>query len=228
MNLNCYFLVTPATTHYDIAKKIILNKKDLFIEKPVTLSSEHTLKLSKLSKTQKTILMSGYIYNYNIYLKYIKENIIRKNKLGKIKYIFFERSNFGPIRNDASCIWDLASHDISSCLYLLDTKPSVVRSSGYDFLKKKIYDMSSIHLKSRGIKIEIKSTWISPTKNRKIIIVGDYKMLSFDELDQKIKSKYMINMRNIQKLKNLKSFFTPRANILLVKLLHQKLNLNHP
>ena len=61
--------------------------------------------------------MSGYIYNYNIYLKYIKKNIIDKNKLGKIKYIYFERSNFGPIRNDASCIWDLAAHDISSCLY---------------------------------------------------------------------------------------------------------------
>jgi len=53
--------------------------------------------------------MSGYIYSYNIYLKYIKENILSKNKLGKIKYIFFERSNFGPIRNDSSCIWDLAA-----------------------------------------------------------------------------------------------------------------------
>ena len=84
-------------------------KKDLFIEKPVTLSSKHILDLSKISKKQKTILMSGYIYSYNIYLKYIKENILSKNKLGKIKYIFFERSNFGPIRNDSSCIWDLAA-----------------------------------------------------------------------------------------------------------------------
>jgi predicted dehydrogenase len=229
LNLDCYFLVTPATTHYDIAKKIILNKKDLFIEKPVTLSSGHTLKLSKLSKTRKTILMSGYIYNYNIYLKYIKENIIRKNKLGKIKYIFFERSNFGPIRNDASCIWDLASHDISSCLYLLDTKPSVVRSSGYDFLKKKIYDMSSIHLKSRGIKIEIKSTWISPTKNRKIIIVGEYKMLSFDELDQKNKIKIYDQYAKYPKTKKFKkSFFTPRANIFVGKTTSPKIKFKPP
>jgi len=109
LDLDSYFLITLTGTHYYLAKKIISKKKDLFIEKPVTLSSKHILDLSKISKKQKTILMSGYIYSYNIYLKYIKENILSKNKLGKIKYIFFERSNFGPIRNDSSCIWDLAA-----------------------------------------------------------------------------------------------------------------------
>ena len=61
LNLDCYFLVTPTGTHYNIAKKIISNSKDLFIEKPVTLSSNHILNLGKISKIQKTILMSGYI-----------------------------------------------------------------------------------------------------------------------------------------------------------------------
>ena len=218
LNLDCYFLVTPTGTHYNIAKKIISNSKDLFIEKPVTLSSNHILNLSKISKIQKTILMSGYIYNYNVYLTYIKENIIKKNKLGKIKYIYFERSNFGPIRNDSSCIWDLAAHDISSCIYLLGAKPRVVGGHGNDFLKKRIYDISSIYLMSRGIDIEIKSTWISPTKNRKIIIVGENKMLSFDELDPKNKIKIYDQYARYPKTKKFKkSFFTPKANVFVGK-----------
>ena len=47
-------------------------------------------------------MMSGCMYNYNVYINYIK-NIKEKN-LGSIKYMYFERCNLGPIRNDASCI----------------------------------------------------------------------------------------------------------------------------
>ena len=35
------FLVTPTGTHNKIATQMILKNKDLFIEKPVTLSSKH-------------------------------------------------------------------------------------------------------------------------------------------------------------------------------------------
>ncbi len=229
LDLYCYFLVTPTATHYAMAKLIISKNKDLFVEKPVTLSSKHIQELSKISKIRNTILMSGYIYNYNTYLKYIKDKIINKNKLGKIKYIYFERSNFGPIRNDASCIWDLAAHDISSCIYLLGKKPQVVRGHGYDFLKKKIFDISSIHLLSQGIDIEIKSTWLSPTKNRKIIIVGEYKMLSFDELDPKNKIKIYDQYAKYPETKNFKkSFFTPRANVFVGKTNSPKIKFKSP
>ena len=173
--------------------------------------------------------MSGYVYNYNTYLEYIKEKIISNNKLGKIKYIYFERSNFGPIRNDASCIWDLAAHDISSCIYLLGKKPKVINANGYDFLKKKIYDISSIYLKCKDIDIEIKSSWISPSKNRKIIIVGEYKMLSFDELDPKNKIKIYNQYAKYPKTRSFKkSFFTPKANVFVGKTTSPKIKFKPP
>ena len=229
LDLNSYFLVTPTATHNKLAKKLILNNKDLFIEKPVTLSSKHILNIKKISEKQNTILMSGYIYRYNVYLKYIRENILKKNKLGKIKYIYFERSNFGPIRNDSSCIWDLAAHDISSCIYLLNKKPKVIESKGYDFLKKRIYDISSIYLKCNNIDIEIKSSWLSPTKNRKIIIVGEYKMLSFDELDPKNKVKIYDKYAKYPKTQNFKkTFFTPKANVFVGKTFAPKIKFRPP
>ena len=216
LDLNCYFLVTPSATHYKLAKQIIQKNKDLFIEKPVGLSSKHILELGKMSQTRNTIFMSGYIYNYNVYLEFIK-NIIKK-KIGKIKYIYFERSNLGPIRNDASCIWDLAAHDISSCIFLLKTKPKVIGAHGYDFLKKNIYDLSTIFLRCKGIDIEIKSSWLSPTKTRKLIIVAEKKMLLFDELDPNYKIKIYNQYAKYPKTYNFKkSFFTPNANIYVGK-----------
>ena len=229
LNLDSYFLVTPTATHNEIAMQIILKNKDLFIEKPVTLSSNHILKLSKVAKKQNTILMSGYVYSYNVYLKYIKDKIINKNKLGKIKYIFFERSNFGPIRNDASCNWDLAAHDISSCIYLLGEKPKVVSANGYDFLKKKIYDISTIYLKCAGVDIEIKSSWLSPSKIRKIIIIGEDKMLSFDELDPQNKIKIYNQYAKYPKTQKFKkSFFTPKANIFVGNTTSPKIKFRPP
>ena len=64
------------------------------------------------------IIMGGYVYNYNIYINYIKK-VLDKKILGPLKYMSFDRLNLGPVRNDVSCIWDLASHDLSTCYYLL-------------------------------------------------------------------------------------------------------------
>jgi predicted dehydrogenase len=210
-------LVTPSATHYKLAKQIIQKNKDLFVEKPVGLSSKRILELGKMSQTRNTIFMSGYIYNYNVYLEFIK-NIIKKKKIGKIKYIYFERSNLGPIRNDASCIWDLAAHDISSCIFLLKTKPKVIGAYGYDFLKKNIYDLSTLYLRCKDIDIEIKSSWLSPTKNRKLVIVAEKKMLLFDELDPNYKIKIYNQYAKYPKTEKFKkSFFTPKANIYVGK-----------
>ena len=226
--VDCIFLVTPPSKHYLLAKKIIKNKIDLFVEKPVTLKSKHLKELIKLAKKNKVILMSGYIYQYNKHIHYIKTQI-KKNKLGKIKYIFFDRSNLGPIRNDTTCIWDLASHDISTCINILGSDLKISYVMTYDFLKKGIYDISSIGLNYKNIKIEIKSSWLNPEKVRKIIVIGEKKMLQFDEMGKvnkiKIYNKYA-KYPNIDTFK--KNFFTPKANIYLGKTFEPQIDFVSP
>ncbi len=227
-NYNCVFLITPPSTHYEIAKKIIDKNFNLFIEKPATLKSTDLKKLINLSNKKKIIFMTGYIYNYNVYINYIKQ-VLDKKKLGKIKYIYFERSNLGPIRNDTSCIWDLASHDISTSIYLLNSIPKIANVITHNFLKKKLYDISNINLDFNGTKVEIKSSWINPEKIRKLVIVGDTKMLQFDEMQNKNKikiyNKYAV-YPNVKIFK--KAFFTPKAFIYLGKTSIPKIKYTSP
>jgi UDP-N-acetylglucosamine 3-dehydrogenase len=229
-DIDCYFLVTPASTHFDIAKKLIYKKKNVFIEKPATLKSKHMDELVNLSQKRKTFLMSGYIYNYNVYINYIKK-ILKNNTLGKLKYMYFERCNLGPIRSDVSCIWDLASHDISTSFYLLNKVPKVKNVQVYSFLKKKKYDISNITLDFNSVKVEIKSSWLSPEKTRKLIIIGEKKMLQFDEIshDSKIKiyNKYATYYPNILS-KYPKKFFTPFANIKIGNTFEPKIKFSPP
>jgi len=228
LNLDCYFLVTPTNSHYRLAKKLISNKKNVLVEKPVSASSSKIKILNKLSKKNKTIFMSGYIYNYNVYIEYIKKTIQSKN-FGNIKYIYIERSNLGPIRNDVSCIWDLASHDISTCIYLLGENLKPKSLNTYDFLKKKIHDISTIYLSHKNTQIEIKSNWLNPEKIRKMIIIGKNKMLQFDEMNQYSKIKIYDKYAKYPNINNFKkNFFTPKAFIHSGKTFAPKIKFESP
>ena len=227
-NYDCVFLITPPSTHYELAKKIIEKNFNIFIEKPTTLKSSDLKKLIKFSKFKKIIMMTGYIYNYNIYINYIKK-VLQKKELGKIKYIYFERSNLGPIRNDTSCIWDLASHDISTSIFLLNSFPKILNVNTHNFLKKKLYDISNINLDFSGVKVEIKSSWINPEKIRKLVIVGESKMLQFDEMQSKNKIKIYNKYATYPNLKIFKkNFFTPSAFIYLGKTTMPKIKYQSP
>ena len=226
--LDCVLLVTPASTHYSLGKAILKKNFNLYIEKPSTLKSQHLKELINISKKKKLKLMSGYIYIYNTYIQYIKK-IINTKKLGNIKYIYFERSNLGPIRNDTSCLWDLASHDLSTAMYLLKNKPKISYVKTYNFLKKNLFDISSVGLDFKKTKVEIRSSWLNPEKIRKIIIIGEKKMLQFDEMEPvnkiKIYNKY-VSYPDIKSFN--KSFFTPRVNIYLGKTYVPKIKFKSP
>ena len=178
---NC-FLITPPSKNYDLIKKFLKHKKNIFVEKPGTTKLNDLVKLRKLIKNTNLKFMLGYVYFYNDYINKIKE-ILNKKVLGKILYLNFQRQNLGPIRNDVDVDYDLTSHDISIIYKLFNKLPTLVSKKKYFFLKKNISDISNLHLKIGKIQIDISNSWINPNKIRKITIIGTKKMLLFNELD---------------------------------------------
>ena len=51
------------------------------------------------------------------------------------------------------------------------------------YFKKNIADISNLHLKLNSVYIDINSSWLNPTKERLIKIVGTKKMLLYNEMD---------------------------------------------
>ncbi len=203
--------------HYTIAKKCLLSNLNIFIEKPVTNNPNKLKKLINIAKSQKKIIMSGYIYFYNDHIRYIK-NLILKKKLGKILYISFERSNLGPVRSDISSAWDLSSHDIGILKYFFKDQIKVINFLGHDILKKRKYDISQFSCKINQVKVDFKSSWLSPEKIRKTIIIGKKKMLLYNELDFESPVKIFNKYAEYPKVgKFSKKFFTQKAYIYLGK-----------
>jgi len=165
------FVVTPPSQNLKIVTKLINSDKNIFLEKPGFDKVNDLKKIEKYLKKSNSKLIFGYIYCYNEYIK-------------KIKIILdISRKNLGPIRSDVDVDYDLTSHDLSIIKQLFNELPKIKSSEKYSLLKKNISDISNLHLTLGNINIDINNSWLNPTKERLIKIIGKKKMLSFDEMN---------------------------------------------
>ena len=206
-NINNIFLATPPKNNYHLLNKLVDAKKNILIEKPGLISLNHYKNIKKKIKKNKTKLTFGYIYIYNNYIRFIKK-IVNLKKLGEIRYINFQRQNFGPIRNKISSIFDLATHDLSILHFLFNKKIVLKKIIKHDILNKKNFDISILNLVVGKTKVDINVSWLNPEKIRKIIIIGSKKMLLFDEMNSVSPIKIYNNYVNFPKIDNFtKSYF---------------------
>jgi len=222
------FLATPPKQNFYLLKSLVKAKKNILIEKPGMTNIKHFDLINDELKKDKIKLSFGYIYIYNDYIRYLKK-IIKSKKLGKIKYINFQRQNFGPIRNKVSAAFDLATHDLSILYYLLNKKIVLKKTINHDILGKKNFDISYLNLKSGDINIDINVSWLNPEKIRKIIIIGSKKMLLFDEMNVKEPIKIYDNYVSFPKIdKFSKNYFNQSKYVFKGKSISIKLKDTKP
>ncbi len=180
---------TPAETHYEIAKKALLSGKHVFVEKPLALEVEKAEELVHIAKDSELTLMVDHLLVYHPVVCKIKE-LIDKGDLGQIYYLYSQRLNLGVVRSRENVLWSLGPHDISVFLYLLNDFPSRIEASGGIYVQesKKIEDAVFLHLNfSSGIDANAHLSWLDPHKTRRITIVGDKKMIVFDDMEPRNK-----------------------------------------
>lgn len=212
-NIKYVYLATPPSKNLRLLKQIIPANKNILLEKPgFTKLSEFRIVKKLLLKT-KTRLRFGYIYLYNDYIRYLKKIILQK-KIGKIKYISFQRQNFGPIRSDVSSFLDLATHDISILSYLLNKKIVPKKIIKHDILRKNSGDIVFANFACGSAHIDINVSWLNPEKIRKLTIITDKKMILYDEIDLEKPIKIFDNYASYPKIsKYSKSYFSNKAFI---------------
>jgi predicted dehydrogenase len=111
----------------------------------------------------------------------------------------------GPIRRDASCTWDLATHDIAMLDFLLNEMPISVSAQASSFLQRemKVYDYATIQLKYDNFQFSLIVSWYACEKIRSWYIVGSKSMLKFDDMNKvapiTIYHKYAIVTTNAYK-----------------------------
>ena len=187
--IDCIIIATPISTHYDIAKKALEHNKHVLVEKPMTNSVKDAKELIELSKKVNKVLMVDHTYLYTGAIQKIKQ-LIDSDSLGEIQYIDSTRINLGLFQSDVNVLWDLATHDIAICSYLIKEKPISVQAIGKSHTSSDFEDIAYLTLHYESNKItHFNCSWISPVKIRHMLIGGSKKMIIFNDLETTEKVK---------------------------------------
>ncbi len=181
------FVVTPTSTHTEIATKLLEAKKHVFVEKPMTYKSEDGEKIAKLAEKNKVVLTCGYIERFNPAVDIVKK-FVKEKKYGDLVMLEFHRENRMPLHiKDVGIIYDTSVHDIDTANWLFDDMPHVVFARAGK-IKHEHEDFASIMLGYKNDKVAIiSSNWITPKKVRTFSAVCTDAIITSDFISQEVK-----------------------------------------
>ena len=182
-------VATPAASHHALAKQVLESGKHVFVEKPLATSTEQADELVNLAASAGKTLMVGHTFLYNAAVRYARK-LLADESLGQLYYIYSQRLNLGQVRSDVNAWWNLAPHDVSILMYLMNGElPVSVSAVGVSYIQPGIEDVVFATLKwASGVTGHIHVSWLDPGKIRKMTLVGSRKMVVYDDVsDDKIK-----------------------------------------
>jgi len=177
---------TPTKTHTAVAKKVMEQDINTFVEKPMSFSSKECEEMAQMAENKKLILTSGYVERFNPAVSDTRK-IVENRMYGDPMMIEFHRENRMPAHiRDVGIIYDTSVHDIDTAMFLFGSPPHVVFArAGKRFHAYE--DFATIMLGFEGQKVAIiASNWLTPKKVRTFSAVCTDGIITGDFLTQEI------------------------------------------
>ncbi len=176
-------------SHYQIAKDALQAGKHVYIEKPFTSTSRQGKELQRLAEERDLIIHVDHIMIYHPIIRDIKHRM-ETGEIGEIMYFDCSRINLGKVKDDVNSMWDLSVHDLSIIDYLSDGLiPKEIKCAGGKFYSAR-ETVTSLVLKYDSFIANMTASWLSPIKERRIIIGGTKEMIVFNDME--LMNKYII------------------------------------
>lgn len=187
-DIDAVAVVTPVSTHYELARRALENGKHVFVEKPFTATAAQAEELIELAESRNLTIMVDHTFLFTGAVQKMKE-LIDQQALGSLYYYDSVRVNLGLFQHDVNVIWDLAPHDLSIMDYLIAEDPEAVVATGESHFNG-LEDLAYITIYfPKNIIAHINVNWLSPVKVRTTLIGGEKRMLVWNDLeaDEKVK-----------------------------------------
>lgn len=172
-------IVTPTTTHFELASRAIEANKHVFIEKPLTDSVPDAKRLVELSRQQGVKVQVGHVERFNPALLSLGDM--------EVNPMFVEAhrlATFNPRGTDVSVVLDLMIHDLDIVLSLIDAPVSKVHATGVAVVSK-TPDIANARLEfENGAVANLTASRISLKQMRKVRFFQRDAYISLDFLDK--------------------------------------------
>ena len=169
-------VVTPAPTHFTLAQELLEMGKDVFVEKPLTLTGKESRQLAALAERNARILQVGHILRFDTASRWLCD-AAREGKFGRITMVRGHFGGFKRPRNDGGVMFADGVHFIDLVSYILDAWPKSVLAIHQDFLGRGMDDVSFVSMEydtPRGHAwATVDNDYFIPGKFRRVVITGD-------------------------------------------------------
>ena len=182
-------IATPVSSHYELALRALQAGKHVFIEKPMTVTSEQGMRLIDEADRRGLIVGVDHTFVYTGAVRKMRE-LVETDALGDIYYYDSVRVNLGLFQHDVNVLWDLAVHDLAIMDYVLPSRPIAVSAMGVSHVAGEPENIAYLNLFfEHNLIAHINVNWLAPVKIRRTLVGGSRKMIVYDDLEPSEKIK---------------------------------------
>ena len=172
-------IVTPTTTHFELASLVLKKGKHLFIEKPLTHTIEEAQALIKLKNETGAKVQVGHVERFNPALLALGDTPLNP--------MFIEAHRlaaFNPRGTDVSVILDLMIHDLDIVLSLVQSDVKFISASGVTVVSNTA-DICNARIEfENGCVANLTTSRISMKQMRKVRLFQKDAYISLDFLEK--------------------------------------------
>ena len=178
-------ITVPTSEHEQVATFALRAGGHVLVEKPIASTVEEGQRLIDLAQEVDRKLMVGHIIRFNPAMQALKARL-EAGELGKIFQIFCRRAGPFPARiRDVGVVVDLAPHDVDIMRFLTGLDPLRVFAETEQRIHTDHEDMLFGLLRfPHGITAALEINWLTPTKIRETLVLGEKGMFRVDDLLQ--------------------------------------------
>ncbi|UCH89608.1 MAG: Gfo/Idh/MocA family oxidoreductase, partial [Thermoplasmata archaeon] len=178
-------IVTPSPTHYQLTRDFIDSKKDVLVEKPMTLDVGEAEKLVDVVKNSEQVCMVGHIFRYHPSVLELKRRLDAR-EFGEVIYLFCNRLAFRAPRQDMGVLYALTIHEVDLFCYLLNHEyPESIFAVLSNYYQPEIEETAMVTMNfPNNVKCFAFESWLSPIygKQRDLVLIGTHKSARIDYL----------------------------------------------
>jgi len=122
-------IAVPAVSHFDVAGEFIRSGIHVFMEKPITESSEQAAKLVEMVNESEIVFQTGHIERFNPAIKALSSILKRPQFIESHRLCLYN-----PRGCDVGVVMDLMIHDLDIVLHLVKDKMKSISAVGVNVL----------------------------------------------------------------------------------------------
>jgi predicted dehydrogenase len=179
-------IVTPTSTHFELAKSLLKQGKHVLVEKPMTDNADEAAELVQLAQQNNCVLQVGHVERFNPVFKYLETVATAP------RFIETHRLSPYPARSmDIGVVLDLMIHDLDVVLAFVKSPLTSVDAVGIPVLSKS-EDIANARLRfANGCVANLTVSRVSPERMRKIRVFSSGDTPSYISLDYRAQEGFI-------------------------------------